>query len=155
MQEFSKNTIKSILRIFLNKTKNFQEVNEIINQKSNDEKIRLKITLHPKNQNFNKIFDVLIISFHCSKKLSIKKEFKEFTEILFDDNNSLLLKLKFIEKLILSYCVLSPFVNFFNNENSSKIKLIKKDFILDYSIEKIFDSQTPNGTEVKVKIKMY
>ena len=142
MENFSIKLGETILNLFLDQNDNLtngisktksKNSNYIKNPKNKNGFI-ITITLKPKTSNIDKCFEIFVMKI-SHYKIRRKKSFDIFKDVLNNDKEYLEKKFNFITKLIISSCMLSPYMNFNNNRNEVNISFLRKKFFLDFKIE--------------------
>lgn len=142
MNEFGQILGNTILDLFLdeessakqNLGKYLKSDYNYINKPLEDEGLRLVIYLTPKSTFMNRNCEVLTLDI-LHNKISTQQQFESFESLLNNDSTTLAENLKFIRKFVISCCSISPYLNFNSKKQSVALELLRRKFLLNYSIE--------------------
>lgn len=142
MNEFGQILGNTILNLFLdeesdskhNLSNYVRSDYNYINKPLEDEGIRLILYLTPKSPFMNRNCEVLILDVLHNRKTT-QQQFESFESLLNNDKINLIDNFKFIRKFVIGCCSISPYLNFNSKKQSVALELLRRKFLLNYSIE--------------------
>lgn len=142
MNEFGKKIGNTVLNLFIdpenNINQNTQDMGtgeyDCVKKDLSEEGLRVIINLTPKSHLLSRKYDILVLDIIHSRNKT-DHNFTPFEHFQNDNPQNLTNNFSFLLKFIISACSLSPFLSFTKSTSVTGIELLRRKFILNYTVE--------------------